>query len=121
GPGGSVGHARPRRARAGERGAREIERLPGAQSFFTRVDRAPRHSDEAEWDALQAQAGQCLTGQDLIEVLEMRARAAQRARRQEGARRAFQEALGIAKRVPNVMRERIERELAGMAPAEARR
>ena len=110
---------RARAARARERGDREIELLPGEQAFFTMVDLATRHSDEPEWDALQAQAGQCLTGQDLIEVLEMRARAAQRARRQEGARRAFQEALGIAKCVPNVMRERIERELAGMASAEA--
>jgi len=52
-------------------------------------------------------------------VLEMRARAAQRARRQDKARKAFQDALGIARRVPNVMRERIEHELAGMALTEA--
>ncbi len=110
---------RARQARARDRGDREIELLPAEEAFFNMVDLATRPSDESEWDALQAQAAPCLTGQDLIEVLEMRARAAQRARRQEGARKAFQEALGIAERVPNVMRERIERELAGMALAEA--
>jgi len=110
---------RARQARARERNDREIELLPSEEAFFTMVDLATRQAEDPEWDSLQAHASSCLTGQDLIEVLEMRARAAQHQRRQAQARKAFEEALGIAKRVPNVMRERIERELAAIGAAEA--
>jgi len=76
------------------------------------VDLASREASEGEWEALQVQASSCLTGQDMIEFLEMRARAAQRQGLHGVARQAFQGALEIAQRVPNVMRSRIERELA---------
>ncbi len=106
---------RARQLRARARNDREIELLPAEEAFFTMVDLVTRVTEESEWDGLQARARVCLTGQDLIEVLEMRGRAAQRDRRQDRARKAFQEALEIAKSVPNVTRDRIERELAVLA------
>lgn len=110
---------RARQVRARARNDREIELLPAEEAFFTMVDLVTRATEESEWDGLQARAQVCLTGQDLIEILEMRGRTAQRERRQDRARKAFQEALEIAKRVPNVTRDRIERELAVLAGAEA--
>jgi predicted ATPase len=110
---------RARQRRARERNDRELELLPAEDAIFTMVDLATREAPDSDWDALQQRAASCLDGQQLIEILEMRARAAQRSRRPDRAREAFEQAFGIATRVPNVMRDRIERELAQMRRAEA--
>jgi tetratricopeptide (TPR) repeat protein len=102
---------RARQARARDRGDREIELLPGEEAFFSMVDLATRDAEDSEWKELQARAASCLTGQDLLELLEMRSRAAQRQRRPEAAQEALEEALILAERVPNVMKERLKREL----------
>jgi tetratricopeptide (TPR) repeat protein len=102
---------RARQARARARGDREIELLPSEEAFFSMVELATRDADDSEWKQLQARASSCLTGQDLIELLEMRGRAAQRQRHPDAAREALQEALRVAEQVPNVMKERIKRAL----------
>lgn len=109
---GILDHLRERQSRARARNDREFELLPSEEVFYSMVDLASREASEGEWEALQAQASSCLAGQDMIEFLEMRARAAQRQGLHVVARQAFEDALEVAQRVPNVMRSRIERELA---------
>jgi len=114
---GILDHVRERQSRARARDDREFELLPSEEVFYAMVDLATQDAREREWEALRAQASSCLTGQDLIEVLEMRARAAQRQGLHDVARQAFQDALEVAERVPNVMRSRIERELDALRSA----
>jgi len=108
---GILDEIRARQARARAKGDREIELLPSEEAFFSMVDLATRDADDSEWKQLQERAASCLTGQDLLELLEMRGRAAQRQRRPQAVREAFEEAMALAEKVPNVMKERIKREL----------
>jgi len=103
-----------RRALAQERKDKEFEFLPGEQIFFSMVDLATREATENEWELLQARALKCLTGQDLLEFLEMRGRAAQRGQARDAAVRAFKAAVALAAQVPNVMLKRLESELAAL-------
>jgi tetratricopeptide (TPR) repeat protein len=94
----------------------EIELLPAEEVFFSLVDLATREASGEEWEALWTRAVQCLTGQDQIEFWELRGRAAQRQGARDEATRAFEQALAVAHRVPNVMGKRLEAELNLLTP-----
>jgi len=95
----------------------EIELLPGEEVFFSLVDLATREASGEEWEALWARAVKCLTGQDQIEFWELRGRGAQRRAADQEAIRAFQQAVLLAGRVPNVMLNRLQAELSSLSNA----
>lgn len=86
--------------------------VPSEGVFCTMIDLATRGADDAEWDALEAESERFSIGQEYIEVLEMRAVSALRRGLHEQARRQLEKALAAADRIPNVMRARLERQLA---------
>jgi len=86
--------------------------VPSEDVFCTMIDLATRGADDAEWDALEARSERFSIGQEYIEVLEMRAVSALRRGQREQASRQLEKALAAADRIPNVMRARLERQLA---------
>jgi len=93
----------------------EIELLPGEEVFFSLVDLATREASSEEWETLWARAVKCLTGQDQIEFWELRGRSAWRRGAREEATQAFEQAVALANRVPNVMSKRLLAELNSLA------
>jgi len=111
---GILDQIRARQARARAKGEREVELLPSEAVFFSMIKLLTSEPHDAEWSVVQERAKACLTGQDLIEFWEMRGRTARRLQQEDVARKAFEEALAIAARIPSVMRERLEHELHGI-------
>jgi tetratricopeptide (TPR) repeat protein len=103
---------RERQARARASGEREIEILPAEQVLFAMVDLHITDGGPAAWRELEARAAGVLRGQELIEFYDMWARTAARTDDVLTARQAMTRALEIAGRMPNVMRERLQRTLA---------
>jgi len=99
-------------ARARDGGHGEGLLVPSEEIACEMIDLATRDATDEDWDDLVARAQACAVGQDLIEVHEMRGLAALRRGRQEAARRAFEAALELAERIPNVMQDRLREELA---------
>lgn len=86
---------------------------PAIDVLCTMVEYACTSANDAAWDALEAQSTQFSIGQERIEVIEARAVAALRNGRPEEARKHFIRAIDASHAIPNVMRERLERRLAG--------
>src|SRR5260370_32988451 len=64
---------------------------------------------KAEWEAVLARSAQCSVEQEPIEVLDLCARAAQRAGRADDAARAWARARELDLRIPNVFDPRLSR------------
>jgi tetratricopeptide (TPR) repeat protein len=86
--------------------------VPSEGVFCKMIDLATRGADDVEWDELEAESERFSIGQEYIEVLEMRAISALRRGLHEQASRQLERALAAADRIPNVMRARLERQLA---------
>ena len=69
---------------------------------------------EQEWDEVTAWARKDAQGQEVIEVLELRGVAALAHAAPQTAQRAWEEALEVTKRVPNVMESRIRARLKAL-------
>jgi tetratricopeptide (TPR) repeat protein len=101
-----------RRAQLGER-AKGVEILsPSEDVLCSMIELAVVDGSDEAWDALEARSSACSVGQERIEVIESRARAAYRQGRRVSAARHFERAIELASRVPNVMGPRLRRALA---------
>ncbi len=72
---------------------------------------------DAAWAEIRARTPRCSEEQHAIEVIEIQALGALRAGDLAGARRALEEALGVAEKIPNVMRARLLRRLSALGTA----
>src|SRR5262249_43268837 len=98
-----------RKRAAQEDGNRSL--LPSEEALLRMIEGFAGDADDSEWDGVQ-QFAECVHyQQDPIEVVEMRGLAALRAGRREDARRHLEHAHRLAKQVPNLMEDRLAREL----------
>src|SRR5262249_24052962 len=94
--------ARRRRSRSAEG-----ELLPAEAVVADMVHLAVTESDAQSWQQLEARARDVLTGAHLIEFYELAARVALRRAWPEKARAWLAQALDLAGRTPNVMKDRL--------------
>jgi hypothetical protein len=87
---------------------------PNEEVLADMVELATRDAGDGEWESLLSRSARDSIEQEPIEVMEMRGLAALRAGRPESARRALEEALRLADRVPNLLAPRIRRALASL-------
>ncbi len=88
---------------------------PSEEVLSKMVDLATREASDLEWDQLIARSERESIEQEPIEVVEMRARAAQRLGKAEEARRYFEAALGLAERIPNLMAPRVRKAASALS------
>jgi hypothetical protein len=81
--------------------------LPSEHVLLCMVDLCTRDASEAEWADLAARSQATSVEQELIEVVEMAARALGRRGHIERARRMLDQALALAEKIPNVMEKRL--------------
>lgn len=86
--------------------------LPAEEVLASMVELASRPTGDDEWDALLVRSTRDSREQEPIEVLELRALTAQRQGRSDVARRAYEEALALAAKIPNLFEARLHRGLA---------
>jgi tetratricopeptide (TPR) repeat protein/nicotinamide riboside kinase len=97
-------------------GWRGVEPGPSDVVLADAVDLATRGATPAEWDELCRRSAADSVEQEPIEVLEMRGLSALRGGRLEEGRRAMEEALHLAERIPNLLAPRVRRALAAAGP-----
>ena len=102
-------HERQRQARADQ--LADALFFPSEEVLLAMVDLATRDASDAEWNALRERADRASVEQELIEVVELRGRAALHRGRLEEAERILLAALEVASRIPNIMEGRIRRAL----------
>src|SRR5438874_2403205 len=98
-------------AEAKQSGNREQELLPSGRALRRMIELALDGATASDWDALEADAEQFLSGQPLIEFYLVRAGVDSARGRTDAAARSLGHAAQHAERIPTVMRSRIEREL----------
>ncbi|WP_433926481.1 serine/threonine-protein kinase PknK [Sorangium cellulosum] len=101
---------RRRQAKAAAEGRAGMEMAPLEEVQWSMIDLATREASEEAWDELEERSARFSVGQEQIEVIEARARALSRRGRHVEARAALERAIEVAGRIPNVMRERLERQ-----------
>jgi hypothetical protein len=90
---------------------------PGAQFnasesvLLSLVELATRRASAEEWQALQTRSDACSVEQEVLEVLEVQARARLRQGERQEALRLLDEALRRAESLPNIMRPRLRHSL----------
>jgi ATP/maltotriose-dependent transcriptional regulator MalT len=92
---------------AKRQGDAEAQMLPSEQVLFFLVDLCTREATAAEWEDLRARAGTASVEQEPIEVAEVAALALGRTGQTELARRMLDDALALARKIPNVMEKRL--------------
>ncbi|KYF80188.1 hypothetical protein BE17_16500 [Sorangium cellulosum] len=97
-------------AKAAAEGRGGMEMAPSEEVQWSMIDLATRDASGEAWDELEERSARFSVGQEQIEVIEARARALSRRGRDEEARAALARAIDVAGRIPNVMRERLERQ-----------
>lgn len=88
----------------------EVDLLPAEQVFFDTVAMVGGEPSAHQWKELEDRARATLTGQDLIDFLELRAEGARRIGDAVNHGRVLREALEIARTIPNLMRHRLEQQ-----------
>ncbi|XXX73113.1 protein kinase [Sorangium sp. So ce134] len=101
---------RAQQAKAAAEGRTGMEMAPAEEVQWSMIDLATRDASDEAWDELEERSARFSAGQEQIEVIEARARALSRRGRHADARAALERAMEAAGRIPNVMRERIERQ-----------
>ncbi|WP_437739792.1 protein kinase [Sorangium sp. So ce1504] len=101
---------RVQQAKAVVAGRDDTAMAPAEEVLWSMVDLATRDASAEEWDELEERSARFSVGQEQIEVIEARARALSRGDRHEEAKAALERAIEVAGRIPNVMRERLERQ-----------
>jgi hypothetical protein len=86
--------------------------LPGEEVLLDAILLAITGGGEAAWAEVRARSRGCSVEQEPIEVVELQALGALRAGDPAAARQALEEALALARQIPNVMEERLRRTLA---------
>jgi tetratricopeptide (TPR) repeat protein len=86
--------------------------LPSEEVLASMVELSSRSAGDDEWDALLERSTRESLEQEPIEVLELRALSARRQGRNEVARLAFEQALALAAKVPNLLEPRLRAGLA---------
>jgi len=112
-----LGEFRDGLSRARAEGWQGAEAGPGEEVLADMVELATRDADDGEWERLLGRSAIHSVEQEPIEVMEVRGLAALRTGRPEAARRALEEALRLAERIPNLLAPRIRRALAGLPGA----
>ncbi|WP_437730107.1 protein kinase domain-containing protein [Sorangium sp. So ce1335] len=110
---------RARQAKVAAEGRGGIEMAPSEEVQWSMIDLATREASDEAWDELEERSARCSMGQEQIEVIEARARACSRRGRHVEARAALERAIEVAGRIPNVMRERLERQRGEQRAGEA--
>jgi len=85
---------------------------PAEEVLWSMIELSTREASEDEWDALEGRSAQFSVGQEQLEVIEARARAEMRRGRHAEGRATLQRALTAAARIPNVMNERLLRQVS---------
>ncbi|WP_437275085.1 serine/threonine-protein kinase [Sorangium sp. So ce375] len=101
---------RVQQAKAAAEGREGMEMAPREEVQWSMIDLATRDASAEEWDELEERPAKFFVGQEHIEVIEARARALSRRGRHAEAEAALERAIEVAGRIPNVMRERLERQ-----------
>ncbi|AUX24454.1 protein kinase [Sorangium cellulosum] len=104
---------RSQQVRAAAEGREGMEMAPAEEVQWSMIELATREASDAEWDELEERSARFSVGQEQIEVIEARARALSRRGRHLDGRAALARAIEVAGRIPNVMRERLERQREG--------
>ncbi|AUX45113.1 protein kinase [Sorangium cellulosum] len=103
---------RSQQAKAAAEGRGGMEMSLAEEVQWSMIDLATRDAGDDAWDELEARSARFSVGQEQIEVLEARALARARRGRHAEAQAALARAIEAAGRIPNVMRERLERQRA---------
>jgi tetratricopeptide (TPR) repeat protein len=98
------------------RGQPGLELLPSEEVQLAAIELAARAGGAEEWEVVRARAKEVLSGQELLELLELIGEAALRRHDQRSAVAVFAEASTLAGEIPNVMRFRLERRLNELRP-----
>ncbi len=93
-------------------GRSDAELLPGEEVLLDAVMLAAAGGDDEAWAEVRSRSARCSEEQHSIEVIELQALGALRAGEPAAARRALDEALALARQVPNLMEARLRRRLA---------
>ncbi|WP_437618346.1 protein kinase domain-containing protein [Sorangium sp. So ce1151] len=97
-------------AKAVAEGRGGMEMAPAEEVQWSMIDLATRDASDEAWDELEGRSARFSVGQEQIELIEARARSLSRRGRHEEARAVLARAIDVAGRIPNVMRERLERQ-----------
>jgi len=90
---------------------------PSEEVLCSMIELSIQDASDEIWDLLLARSAQASVGQEHLEVLEACALSAARRGFPDLARRRLEDALAAAARIPNVMRERLERRLCALSAA----
>ncbi|WP_437609805.1 protein kinase [Sorangium sp. So ce834] len=101
---------RAQQAKAAAAGREDAAMAPAEEVLWSMIDLATRDASDEAWDELEERSARHSVGQEQIEVIEARARARSRRGLHEQAKAALERAIEAAGRIPNVMRERLERQ-----------
>ncbi|WP_437600043.1 protein kinase [Sorangium sp. So ce590] len=101
---------RAQQTNAAAAGGEQTAMTPAEEVLWSMIDLATREASDEEWDELEQRSTRHFVGQEQIEVIEARARARSRRGRNEEGKAALARAIEAAGRIPNVMRERLERQ-----------
>ncbi|MGK3992786.1 serine/threonine-protein kinase [Sorangium sp. So ce1024] len=93
--------------------------VPSEEVQWSMIDLATRDASDEAWDELEERSARFSVGQEQIELIEARSRALSRRGRHDEARVALERAIEAAGRIPNVMRERLERQRRELRAGEA--
>ncbi|WP_437938112.1 protein kinase domain-containing protein [Sorangium sp. So ce341] len=107
-----IASIRAQQAKDAAAGGEHTAMTPAEEVLWSMIDLATRAASDEEWDELEQRSARHL-GQEQIEVIEARARARSRRGLDEQAKAALERAIEAAGRIPNVMRERLERQRGG--------
>jgi serine/threonine protein kinase/tetratricopeptide (TPR) repeat protein len=110
-----VGEIRRHQAQAQAEGRSEALLLPLEQVLCDMVTLALDGAGDDAWNGLVQRARAITLGQELIEILDVRARTAFQDGSTELARRTWSEALELCQRIPNVMTAQIRDRLAALS------
>jgi hypothetical protein len=107
-----LAEVRAHQSAARAQGKNELLLQPNDELLLEMIGLTLATADEEAWRPLVERARTVSQGQELIEVLEMAGRTARRRGDLTSARRYWQQALDAGARIPNVMGQRIEQQLA---------
>jgi tetratricopeptide (TPR) repeat protein len=93
-------------------GRSDAELLPGEQVLLDAILLASTRGGDEAWAGVRERSRSCSEEQQSIEVIEMQALGALRVGDLAGARRSLEEALDVARGIPNIMEARLLRRLA---------
>lgn len=92
-------------------GRPESQLSPAEDVLCAMIELATSDAEGSAWDELEARSARLSCGQEHLEVLEARARAARRRGDVAAAHRQLEKAVAAAARIPNVMGARLARQL----------